>query len=393
MLSRRSLLRGATGLVAAAPLSVALEPGAAAASRAGAVPVPQTLSHLRRGLSSGSVLAEGGFPLTHLVVASNAPTTVRLRTADGWQPWRTRTGCAGGQDGTQPSPTTTLVPAAGALGYELRVADGGSADVTELNTVDGPARAVAAPITALPFGPAAGAATRAARTGVAAAADFRPRYLSRAAWGADESWRLDPDGSLDTPPTFFDVQTLTVHHSGEEETYPDPISHVRAIYYTQAVKKDWGDIGYHLLIDAEGRVYEGTYSDPDPVPVFGARPGTDGRPQMVNGAHVGRFNAGNIGICLLGNFMTAPPTAAARRSLTVVLALLAALTRLDPAGTTRYVNPVTGAAATVDTISGHQDWHTANPKADPTLCPGDHLYAMLPQLRRDVAVLTGLLSG
>ncbi len=53
---------------------------------------------------------------------------------------------------------------------------------------------------------------------------------------------------------------------------------------------------------------------------------------------------------------------------------------------------VNGTGATVDTISGHQDWHTANPKAGATLCPGDHLYAMLPQLRRDVAALTRLLS-
>jgi hypothetical protein len=390
MLSRRTLLRGATGLVAAAPLSTVLEPGAAAAAGVSGAPVPQTLSHLRTGLVSGAVVAETGFPLTHLVVASQSTTAVRVRTADGWQPWHTGTGCPGGPDGAEPS-SAVLIPAAGALGYQLRVADSGTADVTELNTVDGPARAVAAPVTALPLGPAGGASARAAGTGAAAAAAFRPRYLSRAAWGADESWRLDPDGSLDTPPTFFDVQTLTVHHSGEAETYPDPIAHVRAIYYKQAVENDWGDIGYHLLIDAEGRVYEGTYSDPDRVPVFGPRPGADGRPQMVNGAHVGGFNSGNIGVCLLGNFMTAPPTPAARRSLTVVLALLAAVTRLDPTGTTQYVNPVSGAAATVDTISGHQDWHTANPKANPTLCPGDHLYAMLPQLRRDVALLTGLL--
>jgi hypothetical protein len=34
-------------------------------------------------------------------------------------------------------------------------------------------------------------------------------------------------------------------------------------------------------------------------------------------------------------------------------------------------------------------WHTANPNAGATLCPGDHLYE---RLRRDVSVLTRLLS-
>ncbi len=83
-----------------------------------------------------------------------------------------------------------------------------------------------------------------------------PRYLSRAAWGADESYRLNPDGSLDTLPEFFGVQTLTVYHSAFDDDEVDPAATVRSIYYSQAVTKDWGDIGYQLLIDADGRVYK-----------------------------------------------------------------------------------------------------------------------------------------
>jgi hypothetical protein len=244
--------------------------------------------------------------------------------------------------------------------------------VTELNTVHGPARAVADPETPLPL---------------AVPARFRPRYLSRSAWGADESYRYNPDGTLDTPPAFYPVQTLTVHHSGEDNPEPDPIAHIRGIYYNQAVVQDWGDIGYQLVIDEAGVVYEGTYSDPDPTPVFGPEPGAGGLPMMVNGSHVGRFNAGNVGICVLGNYMLAPPSAAAVRSLTLVLALLAATTRLDPLGTTNYVNPVSGVRATIATIAGHQDWHRANSSAGATLCPGDHLYALLPTIRGDVDAL------
>jgi hypothetical protein len=361
MISRRSLLRGATGLAAAAPLSVMTARPAAAVGAT----VPQTLSAARGAVPSGVAITPE-FPLTHL--SASGATSVRLRTADGWQPWRAVSGCPGGTD----APRTTahaLIPARDVTEYEVR---GDAVSVVELNTVDGPPRTVATPETRLPM---------------AAPAAFCPRYLSRAAWGADESYRNNSDGTLDTPPAFYRVQTLTVHHSGEDLPVPDPVAHVRGIYHQQAVTQDWGDIGYQLLIDADGRVYEGTFSDSGPIPVFGPAVDADGVPMMVNGSHVGGFNAGNVGVCLLGNFMQSPPTTAALRSLKVVLALLAAATRLDPLGTTDYVNPVSGARATVATIGGHQDWNRANPAAEATLCPGDRLYALLPGIRRDVDIL------
>jgi hypothetical protein len=366
MVSRRSLFRGATGLAVGAPLAVAVAGPAAAASTTTTRPtVPQTMSAARGTIPAG-VAVTPTLPLTHLSVAG--AESVRIRTVDGWQPWQPVTGCPCGPDGSAVR-RRTLVPASGALDYEVR---GNAVRVTEVNTVDGPARATAAPEAPLPLSAPAG---------------FRPRYLSRAAWGADESYRLNPDGTLDTPPAFYPVQTLTVHHSGEDVPDPDPISHIRGIYYSQAVVNDWGDIGYQLIIDEQGAVYEGTYSDDGPVPVFGPDLSVDGLPMMVNGSHVGGFNAGNIGICVLGNYMTAPPSAAATRSLTHVLALLAAATRLDPLGTTNYVNPVSGVSATIATIAGHQDWHNANPAAGATLCPGDHLYALLPGIRADVEAL------
>ncbi|MDI6103973.1 peptidoglycan recognition family protein [Actinoplanes sp. NEAU-A12] len=361
MVSRRSLLRGATGLAATAPLALA---GTRPAAAAGAT-VPETLSAARGAVPSG-VAVTPRIPLTHLSVAGAG--SVRLRTASGWQPWRALSGCPGGADRPEPSPHT-LVPAAGALDYEV---SSDAVSIVEINTVDGPARTVAAPETRLP---------------VAAPPELCPRYLSRAAWGADESYRYNPDGTLDTPPAYYPVQTFTVHHSGEDVPETDPIAHIRGIYYKQAVTQDWGDIGYQLLIDAHGRVYEGTYSDPDRIPIFGPARNADGLPMMVNGSHVGGFNAGNIGVCLLGNFMQAPPTVAALRSLKLVLTLLAATTRIDPMGRTDYVNPVSGVKATIDTIAGHQDWNRANPAADATLCPGDQLYALLPAIRRDVGTL------
>ena len=50
------------------------------------------------------------------------------------------------------------------------------------------------------------------------------QYRSRAAWGADESYRFNPDGTVKSPTTYYPVQTLTVHHSGryEDNDLADP---------------------------------------------------------------------------------------------------------------------------------------------------------------------------
>lgn len=204
-------------------------------------------------------------------------------------------------------------------------------------------------------------------------------YLRRADWGADESYRFDDEGNEIFPPAYFDVQTLTVHHTVTSNSDANPAGTVRAIYFDQAVTQDFGDIGYHLLIDASGAVYEGRYSGPDRNPVFGPRR-VGPRPSMVNAAHVGGFNAGNIGVALLGDFTSTQPTPDARASLVRVLASLAHAVDLDPLGTTNYVNPISGATRTVPTIAGHRDWA-------PTQCPGNSFYPFLADVREDVAAL------
>ncbi len=205
------------------------------------------------------------------------------------------------------------------------------------------------------------------------------RYLDRSGWEANESYRFQPDGTEIFPPAYFNVQTLTVHHTVTANSDENPAATVRAIYFDQAVTKGWGDIGYHLMIDQAGTVYEGRYSGSDSVPVFGPRR-VGPYPSMVNAAHVGGFNAGNIGIALLGDLTSTGPTEAAYSSLTHALAALAAVTRLDPLGSTNYVNPISGATRTVRTIAGHRDWGA-------TECPGNAFYPDLPQLRQDVAGL------
>lgn len=199
--------------------------------------------------------------------------------------------------------------------------------------------------------------------------------ITRAVWEADESLRFDGQGNEIWPPAYFPAQVMTVHHTATRNGDTDPAATVRAIYRYHAIDQGWGDIGYHFLIDEQGRVYEGRYSGEGGDPAHDSSTG-----EMVTAAHVGGWNSGNLGVALLGTLRTRQPTAAARTSLEAVLADLAGRHGLDPLARTDYVNPITAATKNVDVISGHRDW-------DSTECPGTAFYKQLPSVRTNVAAL------
>ncbi len=84
---------------------------------------------------------------------------------------------------------------------------------------------------------------------------------------------------------------LTVHHSAEPLSgakISDTRREVARIQVTHQDENHWADIGYHFLVDPAGRVIEG-------------------RSMQMQGAHAGgNHNLGNVGICLLGNFVPQP---------------------------------------------------------------------------------------
>ncbi|GIJ57126.1 peptidoglycan recognition protein family protein [Virgisporangium aurantiacum] len=360
MITRRTVLAAAGAVAAGLPLA---QPSAAAGR--GPTVGPRVLAR-RRAVSAAGVRVDAtAFPLSHLTVQWRGPDrpAFRARFASGWGDWTAVRSCGAGRDDKADATGSALLAAPGAVGYDIASAPGsGTTAVVELNAGTGPINPTAEPLRVAGRDPG----------GV--------RYLNRAAWRADESLRFGSDGSETWPAEYFPVQTLTVHHTATTNDDPDPAATMRAIYYYHAVTLGWGDVGYHLLIDEAGRVYEGRWSGPDPVPALGVDVGPDGRPPMVNAGHVGGYNAGNIGVAILGDLTDRLPTTAARRSLAALLAVLAGVERLNPSGTTRYVNPISGATATVDTISGHRDWLA-------TECPGNRFYPQLPSLRRDVARL------
>lgn len=200
----------------------------------------------------------------------------------------------------------------------------------------------------------------------------RVRYLSRSRWGADESLRFDAAGNESWVPTYWPLQAFTVHHTADGSTDPDNAARLRSIYRYQAIDQDFGDLGYQFVIDDTGAIYEGRHSGTDGLPGF------DAGGLLVNGAHVGGYNAGNCGIALLGDFTTTLPTAPAYRTLVRLLAVLSAWQDVDPLGRVDYVNPISAATASVPAIAGHRDWA-------PTQCPGNAFAPTLDRLRQDVA--------
>lgn len=189
----------------------------------------------------------------------------------------------------------------------------------------------------------------------------QPPIISRAGWGADESLRFNLDGTERWPREYRPPQKFFLHHTATSNSIPDPAAAVRAVYYYHAVTRGWGDIGYHWVVDHQGRIYEGRAG------------GEQGR-ALVTGGHVYGYNQGSVGVATLGDFQQIAYPSAAEASLTSLLAARA----------NRYgIHPLEGGFF-VDrwwphNILGHRD---AGSQYGPTECPGDGLYYRLATIRQ-----------
>ena len=334
-------------------------------------PAPRTLAATHT-LSGRRSAPTSEFPLSHLALSwSGGMALVRTRTESGWSDWSIAVGCDGAPDRKSGETKAALLVVPGAIGYEVQLdSPAATATVTEMDTTGGST---------------ASAATLAGERAAAAASSMplpdgtsvNVPFLNRPAWGADESIRYI-NGVETWPPLYAPVQTISVHHTATANGVSDPAGVVRAIYDDQTRIRDggWGDIGYNLLIDEAGVVYEGRWSGPDPVPAFSGSAVAD----LVTGGHIRGYNLGNIGVCLIGNLTSRMPTSAAYTSLVRVLTGLVRVCRLIPQGEVDYYNPVTALGNHVFTISGHRDWAA-------TSCPGDTFYPDLPNIRQSVAAM------
>lgn len=179
-----------------------------------------------------------------------------------------------------------------------------------------------------------------------------------------EQWGCTPQTCPQAAPPVYTTPThLIVHHSAGANTATDWAAVVRSIWVLHVQGNGWNDIGYNYLIDPNGVFYEG-------------RAGGDG----VLGAHFSSVNGGTVGICLLGTFSTQPAPDSALQTLTAALAWQAQKWTIDPLAKRTH----TASALLIDTISGHRDANLSPAASGTTECPGNGLYAVLPELRSRV---------
>ena len=355
--------RGVIGAAGAVAVGAALTPvvfaatesdtsGASGSTDTGTGTTTELFPATRAQAADGIGAATAAFPISYVGLRwAGEQDGAAIKLADGaWQNVVGGCASAAADDGTL---GTALVTAGDVTAYEVKAASGVTGVRSlAIDTTDGKKRNCEVP------------ADPTRVRGV--------EYLSRAAWGADESKRFKADGTENSPTKYYPAQVLTVHHTDTVNDDPDPAATVRAIYEYHAITNDWGDIGYHFLIDEAGRIYEGRYSGDDGIPAHDA----DGK--VVTAFHTGGFNSGNLGIALLGTLIDQGPTAAAKRSLTRLISVLTRFHGLDPQAKVTYTNPVNGVQKDVTTVGGHRDWMATD-------CPGATMYALLDDVRAAAA--------
>ena len=95
---------------------------------------------------------------------------------------------------------------------------------------------------------------------------------------------------------------LIIHHSGGTDANPlaDTSHHTAEVIKSWHLAKGWSDVGYHWLIERNGKIVKG-------------------RDEMSTGAHCVGWNEKSIGICVIGNFDATLPTKEQEDSLRMLL--------------------------------------------------------------------------
>ena len=158
--------------------------------------------------------------------------------------------------------------------------------------------------------------------------------VERSKWTtmAPDPWRLRHGGEFDR---------VTVHHAGSIMDQAAPWERVRLCIegiLADHRARNFGDIGYHFLIDFDGRVWEG-------------------RSLAYEGAHTSGQNQRNVGVMLLGNFEEQEPTPTQIKGLHAFINVIRDHFRIKQ-----------------HRIYGHRD-------LGQSLCPGERLYAEILKLR------------
>lgn len=162
-----------------------------------------------------------------------------------------------------------------------------------------------APLSPLPR--PAGGAPKNASPGVSTVSGVPSGVIPRGTWTRQSVIR-----SLANP--MNGVNRITIHHdaipSQSLRTQSDSIARMNSVRQSH-LKEGWADIGYHYVIDPQGRVWEG-------------------RPLTFQGAHVKDHNEHNIGVMCMGNFDQQRPSSNQIASLDGFVAVLMRRHRIPP---------------------------------------------------------------
>jgi hypothetical protein len=367
---RRLNRREALGLGAAAIAGGALRPSSALAGtslfeRA----IDEDAAHVAGWRTTRVLAAPRRFDMIGLRWARGGRLDAQVRarrSGGGWTPWMTlhRSGDHA-PDGARP-------PAGTEPAYT------GAADVFQLR-LRGSARGLRARfVRAQPTARAARHVTgRRARPKSRVRAhksqSSQPAMISRTEWGGDS---VPPRAA----PQYGEIQAAFVHHTVNSNDYTPEESPgiVLGIARYHRDSNGWNDIGYNFLVDKYGQVFEGRAGGID---------------QAVIGAQAQGYNSVSTGIACIGTFTAEPQSEAGLEALAHLIGWKLSLHGVPTEGTVvvssrggptnRYPS---GTPVTLERIPGHRD-------GDSTSCPGDALYAQLPDLRARATRYSGPLAG
>ncbi|HWI71455.1 MAG TPA: N-acetylmuramoyl-L-alanine amidase [Baekduia sp.] len=237
----------------------------------------------------------------------------------------------------------------------------GGADELQLRAAQRPRGALQVHFVAIPAA-AKRQGARASARARAAQAGGQPPIIPRADWGGDT---VTPRAA----PDYGDVQVAFVHHTVSANDYAptDSAGIVLAMAKYHRDTNGWNDLGYNFVVDKYGQIFEGRAGGID---------------QAVIGAQAQGYNSHSTGVANIGTFTDAGQTDAALDAMAKLIAWKLPLHGAPVTGQivltsgggdlNRYKS---GTPVTLQRISGHRD-------GDATECPGDALYAQLPELRR-----------
>ena len=201
----------------------------------------------------------------------------------------------------------------------------------------------------------------AAQTAVARAGGPQPVIVPRAVWGAD---KCPPRSAAE----YGEVRAAFVHHTvtANDYTREEAPAAVLAVCRYHRNSNGWKDIGYNFLVDRFGTIYEGRAGGID---------------QPVIGAQAQGYNAQSTGIANLGTFTGAGQSPEALNAVAALIRWKLPIEGAPTAGTTTMTSAggssnrfAAGREVTVQRVIGHRD-------TGATACPGNALYAQLPELR------------